>query len=72
MEMEMNDNGSKLLGKRKLAAVLVFVGGVLFSSGILCYLGKISGSEYNAGLTTAGLAMMAYLGANAIQKFAKK
>jgi len=69
--METN-NGSKLLGKRKLTAVLVFVCGVLSSSSLLCHLGKISGSEYNAGLTTAGLAVMAYLGANAVQKFARK
>ena len=69
--METN-NDSKIHGWRKLAAVLIFIGGVLSSSSLLCYLGKINGTEYNAGLTTAGLAVMAYLGANAIQKFARK
>jgi hypothetical protein len=56
-------------GKRKLVASLVFSCGVLLSCTTLAWVGKISGVEYTQGLSTAGLAVMAYLGANAVQKF---
>ena len=58
-----------MLGKRKLIATLVFTCGCLISCTLLVGAGKISGAEYTQGLSTAGLAVMAYLGANAVQKF---
>jgi len=58
-----------MLGKRKLIAALVFSCGCLLSCTLLAWAGKISGVEYTQGLSTAGLAIMAYLGANAVQKF---
>jgi len=58
-----------MLGKRKLIASLVFSCGCLISCTVLAWAGKISGTEYTSGLSTAGLAIMAYLGANAVQKF---
>jgi hypothetical protein len=65
-----NNNGS-LHGRRKLYAALIFSCGCLISCTLLTWVGKISGTEYTQGLSTAGLAIMAYLGANAVQKFAK-
>ena len=59
-----------MLGKRKLVAALVFSCGCLISCTFLAWNGKISGTEYTQGLSSAGLAVMAYLGANAVQKFA--
>ena len=66
--METN-NGDTIHGKRKYYAIVVLAGGCLLSSSILCGIGKISGAEYNAGLTTTSLMVMAYFGANAAQKF---
>ena len=64
-----------MLGKRKLAATIIFSCGCLLSCTLLVWAGKISGTEYTSGLSTAGFAVMAYLGANAagaaIQKFGK-
>ena len=65
----MANNGNLFMGKRKLIAALIFSCGCLLSCTTLAWAGKINGAEYNSGLTTAGLAIMAYLGANAVQKF---
>jgi hypothetical protein len=65
----MASNGT-IHGRRKLYAALISSCWILLSSSVLCYLGKIDGTQYNAGLTTASLLVMAYLGANAVQKFA--
>ena len=68
--METN-NGYEIRGVRKFILGLVFAVGCLISSTALCWSGKISGQEYNAGLTTAGLTIAFVTGANAAQKFAK-
>ena len=62
-------NGDSIHGKRKLIAVLVTYCGMLLSSSILVGIGKISDQVYSSGLTTSGLLVMAYFGANAAQKF---
>ena len=68
--METN-NGDIIHGKRKYYAAIILAGGALLSSSVLCGIGKISGAEYNAGLTTTSLMVIAYFGANAVQKFSK-
>lgn len=65
-------NGYEIRGIRKFILGLVFSVGVLISSTILCWSGKIDGPQYNAGLTTAGLTIAFVCGANAAQKFARK
>ena len=68
--METN-NGYEIRGSRKFLLGLVFAVGVIISCTTLCWYGKISGQEYNAGLVTAGLAIAVVAGANAAQKFSK-
>ena len=68
--METN-NGFEIRGKRKFILGIVFAVGVLISSAPLCWAGKISGAEYNSGLTTAGFAIAVVCGVNAAQKFSK-
>jgi hypothetical protein len=65
-------NGYEIRGVRKFILGIVFAVGVLISCTALCWSGKITGQEYNAGLTTAGLTIAFVTGANAAQKFARK
>ena len=73
--METN-NGSKIVGKRKLAAVVLYTAGVLVIGSYLVATAKISGQEFVSALDAAKYVVIAYLGVNAagaaIQKFGKK
>ena len=64
-------NESYIHGKRKLITALIAYCGMLLSCSILVYFDKISDQVYSSGLTTSSLMVMAYLGANAAQKFSK-
>ena len=73
--METN-NGSKIVGKRKLTAVVLYTVGVFIIGSGLVASSKISGAEFISALDTASYVVMTYLGVNAIgagiQKFGKK
>ena len=73
--METN-NGSKIHGKRKLIAVVLYTVGVFVIGSGLVATGKISGQEFIAALDAAKYVVMCYLGVNAVgaavQKFGKK
>jgi hypothetical protein len=73
--METN-NGSKITGKRKLVAVVLYTAGVLSIGSYLVATAKITGQEFVSALDAAKYVVIAYLGVNAagaaIQKFGKK
>ena len=73
--METN-NGSKIHGKRKLIAVVLYTVGVLVIGSGLVASGKITGQEFISALDSAQYVVMCYLGVNAVgaavQKFGKK
>jgi len=62
-------NGFEIRGRRKFILGIVFAVGVLIGGSTLCWFGKISGQEWNAGLTTAFLTISVVCAANAAQKF---
>jgi hypothetical protein len=73
--METN-NGSKITGKRKLVAVVLYTAGVLSIGSYLVATAKITGQEFVSALDAAKYVVIAYLGVNAagaaINKFGKK
>ena len=73
--METN-NGSKIIGKRKLTAVVLYTCGVFVICSGLVASGKITGQEFISALDTASYVVMCYLGVNAVgaavNKFGKK
>jgi hypothetical protein len=66
----MAEANGALYGKRKFYASLIMGGGMLVSNSVLCYLGKISGAEYIAGLTPTLLVVGLFFGTNAVKAFA--
>lgn len=72
----VTNNGSKIHGKRKLIAVVLYTVGVFVIGSGLVATGKISGQEFIAALDAAKYVVIAYLGVNAVgaavQKFGKK
>ena len=72
----VTNNGSKIHGKRKLTAVVLYTVGVFAIGSGLVASGKISGAEFISALDAAKYVVIAYLGVNAvgagIQKFGKK
>ena len=66
-----NNNGSKIFGKRKFAAVLVFTAGYFVIWSLLLRDGTLSGQEYIEGLSTTSYVVMAYLGVNVLGSIAK-
>ncbi|MCK5020714.1 MAG: hypothetical protein KAS32_27080 [Candidatus Peribacteraceae bacterium] len=73
--METN-NGSKIHGKRKLIAVVLYTCGVFVIGSGLVAASKITGQEFISALGAAKYVVIAYLGVNAagaaINKFGKK
>ena len=68
----MAEANGALYGKRKFYASLIISCGMLVSNSVLCYLGKISGSEYVSGLTPVLFVVGLFFGANAVKAFAGK
>jgi hypothetical protein len=62
----MSSNGSKVIGKRKLAACLVFTCGYILTSTLMLLAGKISGAEYIEGFSITSYVVIGFLGVNAI------
>ena len=72
----VTNNGSKIIGKRKLTAVVLYTVGVFVIGSGLVASGKITGQEFISALDAAKYVIISYLGVNAagaaIQKFGKK
>ena len=72
----VTNNGSKIIGKRKLTAVVLYTVGIFVIGSGLVASGKITGQEFISALDAAKYVVMCYLGVNAVgaavQKFGKK
>lgn len=70
------DGNGKLLGKRKVAVALVFIGWSIGIGAALVTFGKITGSEFVSTVDAAKYVALTYLGVNlakeAVQKLRSK